>query len=68
MAVKNKDRWFLSKVGIATFVLAAILNLIIGPNIPAILGFLTSAIILTLANIVYVFYTDKKSMKRKKQG
>jgi putative flippase GtrA len=62
----ENSRWKLSMVGFTTFVLAAIFYLITGPNIPAILGFLTSAIVLFIINAVYVFYTNKKSRNTKK--
>lgn len=63
----ENSRWKLSMVGFTTFVLATIFYLIIGPNIPAILGFLTSAIVLFIINAVYVFYTNKKSRNTKNQ-
>ncbi|WP_142828620.1 hypothetical protein [Planococcus soli] len=61
MAGTKISRWNLSKAGFTAFGLATIFYLITGPNIPAILGFLTSAIILFILNAVYVFYTNKKS-------
>ena len=63
----DNSRWKLSMVGFTTFVLATIFYLITGPNIPAILGFLTSAIVLFIINAVYVFYTNKKSRNTKNQ-
>lgn len=66
MLFKNRERWYLSKVGLGMFVLGTILNLILGPNIYHILGLLTAAIILVIANIVYVFYTKMKSTEIKK--
>ncbi|MCP2034215.1 hypothetical protein L1279_001198 [Planomicrobium sp. HSC-17F08] len=56
----ENSRWKLSMVGFTTFVLATIFYLITGPNIPAILGFLTSAIVLFILNAVYIFYTNRK--------
>lgn len=67
MAKKENSRWKLSMVGFTAFFLATIFYLITGPNIPGILGFLTSAIILFILNAVYIFYTNKKSGKQKKQ-
>lgn len=67
MAKKEISRWKLSMVGFTAFVLATIFYLITGPNIPGILGFLTSAIILFILNAVYIFYTNKKSGEQKKQ-
>lgn len=43
-----------------------ILTLIFDLNIYTLLGFLTAAIILVIANIVYLFYTKTKSSKGKK--
>ncbi|TWT26572.1 hypothetical protein [Planomicrobium sp. CPCC 101110] len=67
MAKIENSRWKLSMVGFTTFVLATIFYLITGPNIPAIVGFLTSAIVLFIINAIYVFYTNKKSRNIKNQ-
>ncbi|AOV07103.1 hypothetical protein [Sporosarcina ureilytica] len=64
MAEKETSRWKLSMVGFTAFVLATIFYLITGPNIPGILGFLTSAVILFILNAVYIFFTNKKSKKQ----
>lgn len=53
---KDKQQWYPSIVGLGAFVLGTILNLILGPDIYVILGFLTAAIILTSANTIYLFY------------
>lgn len=68
MLFKNRGRWNLSISGLGLFVLGTILNLILGPNIYSILGFLTAAIILVIANIVYVFYTKMKSTEKKNKS
>lgn len=65
MAEREASRWKLSMVGFTAFFLATIFYLITGPNIPGILGFLSSAIILFILNAVYVFYTNKKSEKQR---
>ncbi|QBP42663.1 hypothetical protein [Paenisporosarcina antarctica] len=67
MAKIENSRWKLSMVGFTAFVLATIFYLITGPNIPGILGFLTSAIVLFIINAVYVFYTNRKSGTQKNQ-
>ena len=67
MAKIENSRWKLSMAGFTAFVLATIFYLITGPNIPGILGFLIAAIVLFIINAVYVFYTNKKSGKQKKQ-
>ncbi|MDQ0429830.1 hypothetical protein QOZ98_002658 [Planomicrobium stackebrandtii] len=67
MSKIENSRWKLSMAGFTAFVLATIFYLITGPNIPAILGFLTSAIVLFIINAVYVFYTNKKSGNTKNQ-
>ena len=54
--------------GFTAFVLATILFLITGPNIPGILGFLISAIVLFILNAIYVLYTNKKSGNTKKSN
>lgn len=61
----ENSRWKMSIAGFTAFVLATIFYLITGPNIPGILGFLTSAIVLFLINAVYVFYTNRKSRDTK---
>ncbi len=63
----DNSRWKLSMAGFTAFVLASIFFLITGPNIAGILGFLISAIIFFILNAVYIFYTNKKSGKHKKQ-
>lgn len=63
---KDKQQWYPSIVGLGAFVLGTILNLILGPDIYVILGFLTAAIILTSANTIYLFYKKKKSTRRRK--
>ncbi len=67
MAKKNRSQWTLGMAGFAAFILASIFYLITGPNTPGILGFLTAAIIMIVLNAIYVFYTNKKSGKRKSQ-
>lgn len=66
MAKIEKSRWKLSMVGFTAFVLAAIFYSITGPNIPGILGSFTSAIVLFIINVVFVFYTKWKSGNIKK--
>lgn len=63
MFSKKNSKWDLSIAGVGTFVLGTILNLILDPNIYAILGFLTAAVILVIANIIYVIW---KSINEKK--
>ncbi|GEN82627.1 hypothetical protein SLU01_09390 [Sporosarcina luteola] len=65
MLIFKEERWRPSIVGWGMFVFATILNLIIEPNLPSVLGFLTAAIIIFIANIIYVLYTNKKSIKGK---
>ena len=67
MAKIDDSRWKLSMAGFTAFVLATIFYLITGPNIPGILGFLITAIVMFILNAVYVFYTNMKSGKQKKQ-
>lgn len=67
MAKKNRSQWTLGMAGFTAFILATIFYLITGPNVPAILGFLTAAIIMIILNAIYVFYTNKKSGKQKSQ-
>ncbi|PKH09746.1 hypothetical protein [Planomicrobium sp. MB-3u-38] len=67
MARIENSRWKLSMVGFTAFVLATLFFLITGPNIPGILGFLTSALILFIVNAVYIFYTKKKSRNANNQ-
>lgn len=67
MAKIENSQWKLSMVGFTAFVLATIFYLITGPNIPGILGFLTSAIVLFIINAIYVFYTNSKSGTQKNQ-
>lgn len=67
MVKKENSRWQLSMAGFTAFILATIFYLITGNNIPGILAFLTSAIILFIINAVYIFYTNKKSGKQKKK-
>lgn len=59
MFFKIKERWYFSVVGWGAFVVGTILNLVFGPDLYSILAFLTVAVILTVANIVYVFYKKK---------
>lgn len=63
MTKKNTSQWTLGMAGFTAFALATIFYLITGPNIPAILGFLTAAIIMLIINAIYVFYTNKKFSK-----
>lgn len=63
----ENSQWKLSMVGFTAFVLATVFYLITGPNIPGILGFLTSAIVLFVLNAIYVLYINKKAGKPKKQ-
>lgn len=67
MEEKAISRWKLSIAGFTAFVLASIFYLLTGNNIPGILGFLTSAIILFILNAVYIFYTNKKSGETQKK-
>lgn len=61
----ENSKWKLSMAGFTAFILASIFFLVTGPNIPGILGFLTSAIVLFIINAVYVFYTNIKSTHKK---
>lgn len=63
----DNSRWKMSMAGFTAFVLASIFFLITGPNYAGILGFLISAIVLFILNVIYVIYTNKKSGKQKKQ-
>lgn len=62
----ENSKWKLSMAGFTAFILASIFFLVTGPNIPGILGFLTSAIVLFIINAVYVLYTTNKSAHKKK--
>lgn len=62
----ENSQWKLSMAGFTAFVLATIFYLITGPNIPGILGFLISAIVLFILNAIYVLYTKRKSRNIKK--
>lgn len=66
MARIENSQWKLSMVGFTAFILATIFYLITGPNIPGILGFLTSAVILFILNAGYVFFKNKKSRNQEK--
>ena len=66
MVGERISRWKLGMAGFTAFVLATVFYLITGPNIPGILGFLTSAIVLFIINAVYVFYTNRKSGNTRK--
>ncbi|AUD14932.1 hypothetical protein CXF77_13995 [Planococcus sp. MB-3u-09] len=68
MSRLDNSRWKMSMAGFTAFVLATIFFLITGPNIPGILGFLISAIVLFILNAVYVLYTNKKSGNAKKSN
>ncbi|WP_088053301.1 hypothetical protein [Virgibacillus dakarensis] len=68
MSSKNRSRWYLSIVGLGAFVVGTILTLIFDLNIYTMLGFLTAAIILVIANVVYVFYTKTKSTEKKNKA
>ena len=59
----DQSRWKLSLAGFTVFLLATLIYSIIGPNIPGVLGFLTAAIILFIINVIYVFYTNRKSKR-----
>lgn len=61
----DQSRWKLSLAGFTAFILATLIYSIIGPNIPGVLGFLTAAIILFVINVIYVFYTNRKSKGQK---
>ncbi|MDN3426498.1 hypothetical protein QL992_16645 [Microbacterium sp. APC 3898] len=63
----ENSQWKLSMAGFTAFVLATIFYLITGPNVPGILGFLTSAIVLFILNAIYVLYTKRKSRNIKDQ-
>lgn len=63
----ENSRWKMSMAGFTAFFLATIFYLIMGPNIPVILGFFTSAVVLFILNAGYIFYTDKKSGNKKNQ-
>lgn len=65
MSRLDNSRWKMSLAGFTAFILATIFYLIMGPNIPVILGFLTSAVVLFILNAGYIFYTDKKSRNKK---
>lgn len=62
----ENSKWKLSIAGFTAFILGSIFYLLTGPNLPGILGFLTSAIILFLLNAGYVFYMKIKSRNKKK--
>ncbi|QMT18924.1 hypothetical protein H1Q58_08195 [Planococcus maritimus] len=57
----ENPRWKMSMAGFTAFILATIFYLITGPNLTAILAFLTSAIVLFILNAGYIFYSNKKS-------
>ncbi|WP_271852627.1 hypothetical protein [Planococcus maritimus] len=57
----ENSRWKMSMAGFTAFILATIFHLITGPNLTAILAFLTSAIVLFILNAAYIFYSNKKS-------
>jgi hypothetical protein len=61
----ENSKWKLSMAGFTAFILGSIFYLLTGPNLPGILGFLTSAIILFILNAGYVFYMKIKAKKGK---
>lgn len=61
----ENSKWKLSIAGFTAFILGSIFYLLTGPNLPGILGFLTSAIILFILNAGYVFYMKIKAKKGK---
>ncbi|MDY0394943.1 hypothetical protein ACFSMW_11215 [Virgibacillus halophilus] len=62
----KKHPWRFAIGGWGAFVVATILFLIFDYNKYAVLGLLTAAIILTIGNAIYVFYTKWKSKEEEK--
>lgn len=61
----ENSKWKLSTAGFTAFILGSIFYLLTGPNLPGILGFFISAIILFLLNAGYVIYSKIKAKKGK---
>lgn len=61
----ENSKWKLSLAGFTAFILGSIFYLITGPNLPGILGLLTSAIVLFFLNAGYVIYRKIKVKKGK---
>ncbi|TMN20837.1 DUF2207 domain-containing protein [Lentibacillus cibarius] len=61
MSNNKKYPWRFAIGGWGAFVVAAILFLIFDYDLYLMLGLLTAAIILTIGNAIYVFYTKRKS-------
>lgn len=66
MRFNNRNHpWRFAFGGWGAFIVVAILFLIFDYNIYAMFGVLTSAIIVTIGNAIYVLYTKRKSKKNK---